>query len=250
MARVTSRNARTRSFALALGVLVNAALLSSLLFRAPTALPTAEDDAPSISVVLARLPRTPVARARVARSSQDWPSSSKRAVSDPSPVTVAAPPSSAQASQAQAGDDPEALRGLLRSASSCLQIGRGTSTAEQRAACAKQVAEAARTAPHIDAVPEYKRKYYDQVVEAYASHSAPTPVATASSQTQSGERWLAPKGAHQPVLGCALSFGGGAAKKASGPPHALRLGPCFLAPPQGLFTEEADLPPPPSQPKP
>ena len=99
-------------------------------------------------------------------------------------------------------------------------------------------------------MPEYKRKYYDQVVEAYASHSAPTPVATASSQTQSGERWLAPKGAHQPVLGCALSFGAGAPKKPSGPPHALRLGPCFLAPPQGLFTEEADLPPSPSQPKP
>ena len=231
--------------ALAFGVLVNTALLSSLLFRTPPVLPIPKDDAPSISVVFARLSPPPVGRTRAPQPSQDRPSSSKRPVPAPSPVTAAASPS-----HVQVGDDPEALRGLLRSASSCLQIGRGTSTAEQRAACAKQVAEAARTAPHIDAVPEYKRKYYDQVVEAYASRSAPTPVATTASQTQSGERWLAPKGAHQPVLGCALSFGAGAPKKASGPPHALRLGPCFLAPPQGLFTEEADLPPPPSQPKP
>lgn len=228
---------------------MNAGLLSSLLFRSAPTLPMADDQAPAISVAFARWPPKG-AQAKTPPSPPDRPSPSPRPSPEaPSQSTAAAAPLSVPPG-AQAGDGQDALRGLLRSAAACLQIGRGPSTVEQRTACAKQVAEAARTSPHIDAVPEYKRKYYDQVVEAYASHTAPTPVATAASQTQSQERWLAPKGAHQPVLGCAITFGAGAPNKRSGPPHALRLGPCFLAPPQGLFTEEADLAPPPSQPKP
>lgn len=244
MAQVKSRRVRNRSLALALGVLVNAGLLASLLLRAPPDPPSPEDDARSLSVVLARrLPKTMRAEAVHRRAQRS--SASRPAVSEASPATSAAAPS-----QAQAGDDLQALRGLLRSASSCLQLGRGASTPEQRAACARQVADAARTAPRIDAIPEYKRKYYDQVAEAYASHAAPTPVATTSGQTPSGERWLAPKGSHPPTLSCDIPLALGIRKIASGPPHALRLGPCFLAPPQGVLTEEADLPPPPSPPKP
>jgi hypothetical protein len=46
---------------------------------------------------------------------------------------------------------------------------------------------------------------------------------------------------HGPGLGCAIPFGKGV--KPKGPPHSLRLGPCFIRPPLGPLTPEADVQP-------
>jgi hypothetical protein len=49
---------------------------------------------------------------------------------------------------------------------------------------------------------------------------------------------------HSVGLGCVGKFGGGHGLKWEKPPHALKLGPlpCYITPPQGFLTPEADVP--------
>lgn len=50
---------------------------------------------------------------------------------------------------------------------------------------------------------------------------------------------------HQASIGCHAWFGGPpGVHRPDTPPHALKLGPCFIAPPQGVLTEESAVPPP------
>jgi hypothetical protein len=47
---------------------------------------------------------------------------------------------------------------------------------------------------------------------------------------------------HPPLIGCRIPFGPGKPRKL--PSHWLTLGPCFIAPPKGSLTPEADITPP------
>ncbi|MBS0333391.1 MAG: hypothetical protein JSS35_11540, partial [Proteobacteria bacterium] len=47
---------------------------------------------------------------------------------------------------------------------------------------------------------------------------------------------------HIPMVGCAIPFGAGEKRKL--PSHWLKLGPCFIAPPKGPLSVEADITPP------
>jgi hypothetical protein len=49
---------------------------------------------------------------------------------------------------------------------------------------------------------------------------------------------------HPPGLGCVGHFGNGKGVKWEKPPHSVKLGPlpCYLTPPQGFLTPEADVP--------
>jgi hypothetical protein len=46
---------------------------------------------------------------------------------------------------------------------------------------------------------------------------------------------------HGPRVGCSVKFGPNARKAPKGPPNALRAGPCFIKPPAGSLTPEADI---------
>jgi hypothetical protein len=78
----------------------------------------------------------------------------------------------------------------------------------------------------VDSVPMEKRVYFDAVKQAYDAVRDPrTPVPTGVG----GQGWR--MGGHPPGLGC--KFGG------RNPPNSLKLGPCFISPPQGVLTEES-----------
>jgi hypothetical protein len=109
--------------------------------------------------------------------------------------------------------------------------------ADERAA--RQVAEAKRMAPAYRMSTE-KEAYYAAVAQVYWLQSSHGP----------------PMAGHLPGIGCIpppIPFLGGIEinknklekKKEIRPPNTLKLGPlpCFLFPPQGLFTEESGLDP-------
>ena len=121
-------------------------------------------------------------------------------------------------------------------------------TAAERDRCDKPLLEGMRSGTKVDPIPAAKRAYYDQVQAAYAKMHEPAPMNLAASTTDSKglePQWRAAAGAHMPGLGCAIKFGIPRGYKSyhDGPPHSLKLGPlpCFVAPPSGLATEEADV---------
>ncbi len=74
------------------------------------------------------------------------------------------------------------------------------------------------TAPHVDNIPAEKRAYYDAVAAAYDQQAHGPPMA-----------------GHLPGIGCSTG---------KAPPNSLKLGPCFISPPQGFLTEESGIPKP------
>ena len=131
------------------------------------------------------------------------------------------PPS---ASEGTDGRVANALRGLV----GCSQTGLLSLTPEERSACDQARTRQADAAKgKVDPLPLQKRVYYDAVQQAYAAtHDPRTPVPVkAGDQT-----WYST--AHGPSVGCKLG-GKGA------PTNSLKLGPCFIAPPQGVLTEES-----------
>jgi hypothetical protein len=77
----------------------------------------------------------------------------------------------------------------------------------------------------LDPIPLQKRAYYDAIAEAYREvHDTRTP----ASEDVGGSVWRS--GGHPPGAGCSSR---------KPPPNSLHIGPCFISPPQGLFTEES-----------
>ena len=186
------------------------------------------------------------------------------AASVTAPAAIAAAPSDAPARPAVVqgqgdgrwrvrggGDADAAARALARTTIGCDHQGWLHLTAMERDRCAKPLLEGLRSGMKFDALPASKRAYYDQVVAAYAKMHAATPMsvnipADARFANLGVEpQWRAPAGAHMPALGCVIKFGAPRGYKSyhDGPPHSLKLGvlPCFVTPPSGLFTEEADV---------
>ncbi len=181
-------------------------------------------------------------------------------------TAAAAPGSAAGASQASAGasaDDGrwrvkgagdaagDAARALARGTVGCGAAEWLHLTADERDHCNAEFVHGMRTLKP-DAIPAAKRAYYDAVVAAYAKMHAPMPMSEANLADSHGvqERWHAPEGSHIPGFGCGAPFGKPRGWKTYAnrktPPHALKLGalPCFITPPSGFGTEEADVPPP------
>lgn len=175
--------------------------------------------------------------------------------SAPQPASSATAAASAQGTgrdwrvRPEGGDD----RGAVRAAIGCGHADYLKLTTDEQAACDRKYASLrGADLPHYDAIPPAKRAYYDAVVAAYAKMHAgtPLPFTVAGPGTNFGttERWAGPPGAHMPAFGCKIPLGipKGWKPTKGGPPHSLKLGPlpCYITPPSGLLTEEADLPDP------
>jgi hypothetical protein len=222
---------------LAGALLVNLLLLAGLAFERPQAAWRDRDDTTPVTLRLApdRFAQPPrvTPQARPVRSQAPAPAQpASRPVTAPTaaplvPAQAASagqgPPSASEGTAAD-GRVAKALRGLV----GCSQAGLLNLTPEERAACDQARTRQADAAKgKVDPLPLQKRVYYDAVQQAYAAtHDPRTPVPVkAGDQT-----WYST--AHGPGVGCKLG-GKGA------PPNSLKLGPCFISPPQGVLTEES-----------
>ncbi len=167
---------------------------------------------------------------------------------EPGAATLTAPDRAAGGAAVVDGDALRAIGALF----ACHGGGGGLDPAS-RARCEAGRLRAARDAPRVDGVPAEKRATYDQVVAAYAKMHEGAPVALTPplgarfSNLGVQERWVGAAGAHPPGVGCKVLLGRPRGWKSyhDAPPHSLKLGrlPCFITPPSGQFTEEADVAP-------
>ena len=161
------------------------------------------------------------------------------------PVAPPAPPSTASASIPAAGakagvaqgaggagsgrspanypgdEERDGVRTFLRATVGCSHEEYLHLNAAERANCDRRVGKDARAVANLnlDALPSEKRAYYDAVRDAYAAtHDPRTPVDT----TAGGSTWTG-QGGHGIGFGC-------------------KYGKCGITPPQGVGTEEADVP--------
>jgi hypothetical protein len=229
---------------LAGALLVNLLLLAGLAFERPQAQWRGDDDTTAVTLHLApdrfAPPPRALATARPARSQASAPSQAAprpvvaapaQTAALPATPSPAAAPGQGAASSSEGADGrvAHALRGLV----GCSQASLLNLTPDERAACDQARTRQADAAKgKVDPLPLQKRVYYDAVQQAYADmHDPRTPVpVTAGDQT-----WYSK--AHGPGVGCKLG-GKGA------PPNSLKLGPCFISPPQGVLTEESGVPKP------
>ena len=99
-------------------------------------------------------------------------------------------------------------------------------TDADRAACRQYLAASAANVPHLQGMAPAKLAYYDALAKAQ-------------------QDWLSGREpGNLPFLYCGLRFGQGRARSVIGPPHALKLGPCFLEPPRGSLIATVDVPSP------
>lgn len=115
-------------------------------------------------------------------------------------------------------------------------------TANERAGCNERLGQGAATAPYIPTplAPEI-RAYYDAIVEAKRPDPPPVPL---KARGAVGMFEVMPTNAsgHGPGVSCKIGFGLGKIFVVH-PAHGLKLGPlpCFIVPPKGSLTPEADL---------
>jgi len=157
-------------------------------------------------------PRPPKAASSVVAPLQMAPSES--------PAVPATPTAAAQAPvQALSGDIGATLRRRL----GCARTDQAGLTQAERQACADALGRGARQVAALgQPVPAGKQAYYDAVKAARLDEG------------------------HGPGIGCHIRFGGGKRASIEVPAHGLKLGPlpCFIVPPAGMLTPEADIPTP------
>lgn len=133
------------------------------------------------------------------------------------PPAVAVAPSTPV--QALNGD----IGGVLRRRLGCARTDQAGLAQAERQACADALGRGVRQVAALgQTVPAEKQAYYAAVKAARESEG------------------------HGPGIGCHIRFGGGKPAQVETPPHGLKLGPlpCFIVPPAGMLTPEADIPPP------
>lgn len=153
------------------------------------------------------------------------------------PVSATAAPGPGQA-LGGAGDLGAALR---RSGVGCANARAVGLNREERERCAETLGAQARDAPFLPApIDPGKRAYYDAVAQAYDNGGPMVPLTPPGA---AGMLDAPPSynNGHGPRVGCSVKFGPNARKAPKGPPNALRAGPCFIQPPNGSLTPEADL---------
>jgi hypothetical protein len=211
---------RRKIWAIAASIMVHLAAGFALLSQRPTAV-TSE---PVISVLLVTRP-PPVSGAnaprptalRLHRPPQEAPPPEvpSAPIAPPAASGANAPSPPAGAGAAAGPDLRLALRhGVLGCANSA-----GMSRAD-RERCDEQLGRGAAQVPAMAIALEPRiRAYYDAVAVAKTGVTG-----------------------HLPLIGCKIPFGPGKPRKL--PSHWLTLGPCFIAPPKGSLTPEADITPP------
>jgi hypothetical protein len=146
-------------------------------------------------------------------------------------------PARAASQQAQANapstDDGASanFRAALRASAGCAHADAMGLTKAERDRCAERQLAWGKGAPAIQTpMDPDKRAYFDAVVAAYDQQSHGGPMAGSN-----------------PTVGCSMLLSGLKLVKAKPPPHGLKLGPlpCYIIPPQGMFTEESGIEPPP-----
>lgn len=159
---------------------------------------------------------------------------------------VAPPPAAATSAAGSAppigagpGPDAEAqaaVRRALRATLGCAHPDFAALTSAERDDCSRQAGHQAAIGAqeNLERVPEEKRVYYAKVQKAYQD--------IRNYVGLSG----VPIPGHGPGIGCRLPFGIPKGWKPTRHPHSLKLGPlpCYLVPPTGLLTPEADIPAP------
>jgi hypothetical protein len=176
-----------------------------------------------------RPPPEPSLKTPAALPQASTPAAAAMAAAAQAPPPIMPEPSSVPAAPAATG-----LAGQTAEGAGAALIGLGClgnlskMKSEQREACeARKWAGAGRRDPGDSGkVPDAlidpaKAAYYQAVID--AKHSP----------------------GHTPGFGCAAKFGGGKPMPVEHPPHSLKLGPlpCYVVPPQGSLTPEADVPP-------
>lgn len=256
------RPARRRPLLLAaLSALLHLAVLGGLALREPRLpAPEAQPGGPPVPIIPILLaPRdlpardasaaTPSGAIRLHRRdvrARDLPATvapllSPQAQPSVRPVRAAPGPSEPGPDVAQ-GQATDLTRALRRSVGCGNAEAYGLSRAE-RALCEERLGRGATSTPYIPApIEPAKRTYYDAVAEARAPAGPPTPSRAPGALGQFDTDMRGTKG-HGPAIGCKLKFGPGKPQK-GGPPHALNLGPCYIAPPAGSLTPDVDIAPP------
>jgi hypothetical protein len=145
------------------------------------------------------------------------------APAQPSPASSlpeVAPPSSGGPAPGPAAGAPAGIGSALRaSIVGCANAAAlGLSDAE-RAKCRDALAAGASTSPYRWGIPGAKHAYYDAILAAEAKYRND------------------PGGGHGPAVFC---YPG---RHAGRPlPHALKIGPCYIEPPQGMLDVDVDVP--------
>jgi hypothetical protein len=171
---------------------------------------------------------------------RDQPPAGGAAVAPPGATPVETASASPPAAGGAATPGPDLSRVLQRGLVACADVGRLSDSERER--CAERLAAGAARAPQYPLSIEPRIKaYYAAVAEAKAPDRPPVPLGPPGMLV--GDMRGA-KG-HGPAVGCAFTFGGGKGPKAkAAPPHALKLGPCFIAPPAGSLSPDVDVVPP------
>jgi hypothetical protein len=229
---VTSTGRRVRQTwpaALAIATAANLALLSLLAFPGRYALPLAADVGPApvdVSVFPPLVLTSPVApRAPVQAGAAPTRPTASPPTASPSlaPPAEAATPSAGAPPGASANSDLAAA--LRRGPVGCANQGAWMSDAD-REACRHRLAAGAASAAHLWGMAPEKLAYYDALAKAE-------------------DDWRTGRNpGHLPFLFCGAKLGQGQVRDFEAPPHALKLGPCYLEPPMGALSITVDVPPP------
>jgi hypothetical protein len=231
---------RRTTWAIAASVMVHLAAGLALLLQQPTVV-TSE---PVISVLLVSRP-PPVSGAdtprpaalRLHRRPQETPVAPLAAARTPSPPEEG-PQTPGTAAAGPPG--PDLSLALRHGVAGCANLAGHMGRAE-REHCDDQLAKGAAQAKPLGLALEPRiRAYYDAVALAKKPDGPLTRIGIQGTGIFATD----PRGVtgHGPGIGCRIPFGPGKPRKL--PSHWLKLGPCYIAPPQGPLTVEADITPP------
>jgi hypothetical protein len=215
--RVLARRRTSRLGALALAALANLALLTLLAlpgrdaFRAPSGSRPVKVTLEPPIILRPVSPPPSVGSAAPGRTLRPT-----TPTETPGPTAAPAPTTGPVGSSLSPGA-PGLAAILRRGDVGCAHPDAPWMTPADRDACRDRLAAGAAKAPYVGGMPAQKLAYYDAVAQAEAD-------------------WRSGRDAgHPPFIGCG-------AKKP--PPHALKIGPCFIDPPKGSLDLEVDIPPP------
>jgi hypothetical protein len=251
---------RRTTWAIAASALAHLGVLVAALLQHPTLSAPAPDFAgPPQTImpvlIMPRSRRSPDSGGPLSGGSQRYHLDRATPPGEPLPATRGAAarvpqiPAQPALPSALAQDQPEPglaapdLRAALRhGALGCANLTAVGLTRAEREDCQDQLARGVGQAPVLGIPLEPRiRAYYNAV--ALAKTRDPPAVPPVNRACIPGDPPPQRPGAdHIPLIGCVVPFGPG--EKPKLPSHWLTLGPCFIAPPKGPLTVEADITPP------
>lgn len=200
-----------------------------------------DDDAIDVTLDRARRPARAVSGANPMAPALHRPAAIAPSAVEPLPLapTEAAPSATGGSTPPRPGFD---LGAALRAGGfACAGVRNTLLTPEERARCQEKLGALAQKAPSLPApIDPTKRAYYDAVAEAYRDPGQMVPLTARGAGGMFAEERSVHLG-HGPRVGCSVKFGPNARKAPRGPPNALRAGPCFIQPPNGSLSPEADI---------